>query len=277
LLDFSNKAELSFLSALASAYASLAADVPYYLAGATARDLLLQHAHDINPGRDTRDLDLAIMVQDWETFASLRSRLLDGGRFAPRSEAVHELWFDGLYEVDLIPFGAVEQADRTIAWPPDGDFVMNAFGFREAYGSTQEILLPEGERLKIVSLPALAVLKLTAWSERRLIRPGADAYDLELILRHYLDAGNQERLYAEAAHLLDAEGFDYELAGAWLLGHDMAQLLPPAVRPRLSAILDGEIDVQGPLRLVGDMRTDATRGLALLQHLATGFRETIDQ
>jgi predicted nucleotidyltransferase len=130
LLDFSNRAELGYLADLARAFNGAAGDVPYYLAGATARDLLLEHAHGINPGRDTRDLDLAIMLADWEAFELTRSALIESGHFAPLNDVLHKLRFNGTYELDLIPFGAIEQADRTIAWPPDGEVVMGVFGFR---------------------------------------------------------------------------------------------------------------------------------------------------
>ena len=86
--------------------------------------------------------------------------------------------------------------------------------------------------IRVVSLASLVILKLIAWTERRWHRPGTDAHDIAVILRHYLDAGNLQRLYTEAPHLLDVADFDYEEAGAWLLGHDMARLLPEAAHPR---------------------------------------------
>lgn len=60
----------------------------------------------------------------------------------------------------------------------------------------------------------LAVLKVLAWSERRRIEPRKDASDLLLILQNYIDAGNSERLYAEAGQLFERHNFDYERAGA---------------------------------------------------------------
>jgi predicted nucleotidyltransferase len=235
LLDFSNRTELAFLADLASAFGRAAGSQPYYLAGATARDLLLEHAHGINPGRDTRDLDLAVMVADWTGF---------------------------------------EQDDRTIAWPPDGEMVMGVFGFREVYDSTLLVQLPGGEAMRVVSLAALAFLKLVAWEERRWRRPGTDAHDVSVILRHYLDADNLKRLYTEAEHLLDAPDFDYEAAGAWLLGQDMARLLPASGHSRLSELFHRETDVDGQLNLVGDLSIEADRGLMLLQEVAQGFQET---
>ncbi|MEK6770751.1 MAG: hypothetical protein AABY62_03815 [Pseudomonadota bacterium] len=64
--------------------------------------------------------------------------------------------------VDLVPFGAIERPDRTIAWPPSGSVVMSVFGFREALAATIPVLLPERITAQVVSLPALAILKIAA-------------------------------------------------------------------------------------------------------------------
>ena len=273
LLDFSNRTELTYLADLVRAFGGVSGDMPYFLAGATARDLLLEYAHDINPGRNTRDLDLALMVTDWAAFEQLRRSLIESGLFMPIGDSLQKLMFNSIYELDLIPFGAIEQADRTIAWPPDGDVVMNVFGFREVYDHTLLVQLPGEETIRVVSLASLVILKLIAWTERRWHRPGTDAHDIAVILRHYLDAGNLQRLYTEAPHLLDAADFDYEEAGAWLLGHDMARLLPESAHPRLQDLLNRESDANGPVNLVGDLPIDADRGLKLLQNLAQGFLE----
>lgn len=277
MLDFSSRPELRHLAALAAAFRAGAGDAPFFLAGATARDLLLHYAHGIDAGRDTRDVDIALMVSDWATFEALRSRLIAGGQFAPNGNVLHKLKFGGFLEIDLIPFGAVERADRTIAWPPDGDFVMTVFGFSEVFDATLMVRLPDNEEIRVVSLPALAILKLMAWKERRLSEPGKDAYDLAAIIGNYLEAGNHERLYTEAAHLLETPDFDFEQAGAWLLGHDMARLLPRPARQPVAEMLATENDPNGKLRLVGDMPIEANRALALLQSMNQGFLENMER
>lgn len=274
LLDLSNRSELVYLANMAIALGTAVADLDYFLAGATARDLLLEQAHGINTLRNTNDLDLAIQVADWPAFERARLALLENGSFIPVNNVLHKLMFQGMFEVDLIPFGAIEQADRTIAWPPDGAMVMGVFGFREAFENTLRVMLPGGAQLQVVSLPALMLLKLIAWQERRWQRPGTDAHDIAIILRHYLDAGNQQRLYTEAAELMEAPDFDYEFAGAWLLGHDTAGLLPDSARPRVRELLNTESDAKDNLNLLGDLQIEPERALGLLQHLATGFQNT---
>lgn len=44
--------------------------------------------------------------------------------------------------VDLLPFGAIEKPDRTIAWPPDDQPVLSAFGFDEAAAGAVPVALP---------------------------------------------------------------------------------------------------------------------------------------
>ena len=190
LLDLSKKTELRWLGGLVQRVAAAADDLPFFITGATARDLILQHGYGIDAARKTQDVDFAVMVESWSAFEALRSRLLSTGHFAAASGNAHRLQFKTGMLVDLVPFGAIERPDRTIAWPPSGAVVMSVFGFREALAATISALLPPRIATQIVSLPALALLKIAAWTERRHLQPGKDAYDLRLILRHYLDVEN---------------------------------------------------------------------------------------
>lgn len=272
-LDLSKQTELRWLSGLVRLVGAAADNLPFFITGATARDLILQYGYGIDAARKTHDVDFAFMVETWPAFEALRSRLLATGKFAAAPGNAHRLQFDTGMVVDLVPFGAIERPDRTIAWPPSGAVVMSVFGFREALAATIPVLLPERITTQVVSLPALAILKIAAWMERRYVQPGKDAYDLWLILRHYLDAGNRDRLYTEAAQLLERGDFDYEAAGAWLLGHDMARLLGIDAKTKIAALLERELNPNGSLALVGDMRADPDAAVALLRALTRGFME----
>ncbi len=126
---------------------------------------------------------------------------------------------------------------RMIAWPPRGEVVMDVFGFQEAVKSAHEIVLPGAVRASVVSLPALALLKLICWNERHYVSPGKDAHDLMLILKNYLPVGNEARLWGEFAAWTQDEGFDYECAGARMLGHDVRALLDEKGVQRVSGLL----------------------------------------
>jgi predicted nucleotidyltransferase len=273
LLDLSQTGD-PLLGALIGRINAIAGDTPYLLAGATARDLLLQAAHGIDTRRATKDVDLAFLVDTWDEYLDLHARLLASGDFSglPKDE-LHKLRFRGDLQVDVLPFGAIERPDRTIAWPPDGDTIMTMFGFREAHQASITVVLPPDERVQVVSLPALAILKFIAWQNRRLEQPGKDAHDLIVILRAYLEAGNEERFYDEADGLIEFDtNFDIELGGAWLLGRDMTSLLDVSGHERIARIIADEADENGQLRLVGDIRAvEPERALQILRALEDGL------
>lgn len=234
MLDLSHKADLAWLGRLVADVRAAAPEADFLVAGALARDLLLTHAHGIETGRATEDVDLAFLVASWDEFMSLRKRLLGSEKFITETKTLHKLRHTGIGKarLDLIPFAGIETDDRHISWPPSGETVMNVIGFREAHAAAVQVALPEPQQVAVAALHALMLLKLSAWKDRRLQHPiGKDAYDIRLLLKTYLDAGNQERLYSEAAHLLDRDDFDYEVAGAWLLGYDAGNLLPTEETP----------------------------------------------
>ena len=202
--------------------------IEYFVGGALARDLILLHVFGKNTGRATRDVDLGICVDDWARFDTLRTRLIETGAFSERSGIAHRLYFRPAQSshdipLDLLPFGGVERSDRTIAWPPAMNIVMDVSGFAEAHASALRVEVAQGFSVAVSSLPALAVLKLIAWRDRRR-ETSKDATDFLLIARRYGDAGNLDRLYEDQPALLQATDFDPDLAGAMLLGRDAAEL-----------------------------------------------------
>jgi predicted nucleotidyltransferase len=205
--------------------------------------------------RATEDTDVALAVPDWDTYLRIRKSLLDSERFSPDHDRAHRLWC-GDQALDLIPFGGVERLDRSIAWPPGGADVMNVSGFQEALATAEAVRLPGGLSFGVASLPALALLKIWAWHERKYTARDKDAADLWLLLRQYAEAGNEERLYSSEVEVLATSGFDLEEAGAWLLGKDAREVLAHGPDPQRSleaivAILRPEIDPEGTLQLIG--------------------------
>lgn len=233
-------------------------ELPTMLVGATARDVLLEEAYGVPTGRMTNDIDMAVSVRSWKDFEKLKRSLIATGCFAesPRErqrlhyaepQGKEPLW------IDIIPFGEIETADRHIAWPPDSAIIMNALGLREAYDSALLREIGSGVELHVVSLPGLAALKIIAWKDRKERDGSADAHDLTVILRNYLDAGNADRLHDEIPQLVERPDFDYTLAGAYLLGLDMQSALGPEVTSELVEILSRETDRNGAQRLVSQM------------------------
>jgi predicted nucleotidyltransferase len=278
-LDLSDRAVLEPLARLISAVRLSAGATPILLVGATARDLLLVHAHGVDPQRATEDTDLALTVRSWDVFQRLREALVATGAFKTDGPP-HRLRF-GNQRLDLIPFGGVERPDRSITWPTEGGEVTKVAGLREALATAITARLPGDVSIEVASLPALVLLKIRAWAERRYLAPGKDASDIWMVLRHYADAGNQDRLYgAEGEAALAAFDFDLDRAAAWLLGRDARGVLAHGPDPRwslesLDSILRPEIDPDGALRLVAQMPPgNRERQLALLTAFCAGLFET---
>ncbi len=268
--DFSQKTELKPLALVVSALQSVAqpAGIDFFLMGAAARDLMLRYAHNIEPSRQTEDVDFAVMLRDWEAFATLRAALIASGEFHERpGPATHRLRHRSGLPLDIVPFGGIERADRTIAWPPDQSTVFDCFGAREAFEASVWVLLPDGVSLRVAPIPALALLKVTAWQDRKLTYPGRDAPDLLLYLRSYMDCGNMDRAAREHGDLFDADDYDHEVAGAQLLGRDIARLLDAHAIRRVLEILLPESDDQGRLQLAQQSGLDLEHARRLIEVL----------
>jgi predicted nucleotidyltransferase len=274
LLDFSLRPELALHAGVLADVESIAAPlgIPLLIAGAFARDLHLQYAHGIQTQRQTEDIDLALAVPDWATFTAVRERLIVGGAFERQGAAEHRLRHHSGWPVDLVPFGGVESPERKIAWPPRDEFVMDVLGFREALAAANPVLLPGNVQAKVVPLAALALLKIVCWQERHYTSPRKDAHDLQMILRHYLSAGNEVRLWGEFSRWTQEDGFDYELAGARMLGVDIRGLLDKTGLDRVSGVLRRQTEPGKPGLLPNEMNpADPGRALAWLNALSHGL------
>lgn len=277
-LDFSHKADLVPLAQVVGSLQRVAGPmaVDFFLMGAAARDVMLRHGHHIEPVRQTEDVDFAVMVQDWEIFAALRTALIEGGEFSERAgPATHRLRHQSGLPLDIVPFGGIEHADRTIAWPPDQSTVFDCFGAREAFNAAVSVLLPQTVTLRVASIPALALLKVTAWQERKHTHPGRDANDLLLYLRSYMDCDNFDRAARDHGDLFMVEDYEHEATGAQLLGRDIALLLDkPAIQHVLEILLP-QADAQGPLLLASQSGLDLEQARRLIEAVCDGLTDTL--
>ena len=107
-------------------------------------------------------------------------------------------------------------------------------------------------------MAGLAILKLIAWADRGAGDP-RDAIDLATLLREYGAAGNEDRLYGADIGVLEAVGYDFDLAGARLLGVDAGRIAAPSTKKQILALLD-----------------DPARVDRLVLHVAQGLHGTQD-
>jgi predicted nucleotidyltransferase len=215
-------------------------DIPFFVVGATARDIILGHQFDIDTRRATLDIDIGIFISEWDQFETLKNELIRSTRFVP-SQQKQRLIYNDHFLLDLIPFGSIEDKDGSITWPPDHEIRMNLSGFQECFKHAVSMKLSSNPELivKMVSLAGLAILKLISWDDNP-ERRSKDAPDLFLIMRHYLDAGNLDRLFDEGSDIVDEGNYDYDLASARFLGRDIVTISSQATKAKLIEILEKE-------------------------------------
>jgi predicted nucleotidyltransferase len=102
-------------------------------------------------------------------------------------------------------------------------------------------------------------------------------------MKHYLDAGNYERLMEEHRNLVDVEDFDYARAGCRLLGRDIGNIANRETRTRIREILQSETAEKSDYPLArqmakhlapyGEEENRFENILALLNELITGINE----
>jgi predicted nucleotidyltransferase len=222
----------------------------FFIAGALARDIWLDYIYQVPVARLTRDIDVGIQVSSWFEFEGLRERLISDAAFTPDAHRLHRLFMPSSgVPLDIVPFGGVEDSERRIAWPPEGETVMSLMGFAEAFRAAPLLELAPQLSVRVTSLAGLAALKLFSWSERGQ-ETNRDAVDFWLILRNYGDLCHRERLLLEEEEMLTAEDHDVSRAGARLLGADMGRVLGGQGAALLSGLLAAELNDTQSQRLL---------------------------
>jgi predicted nucleotidyltransferase len=215
-------------------------EIPFFVVGATARDIILEHQFDIDTRRATLDIDIGVFISGWDQFETLKNELIRSTNFVP-SQQKQRLIYNKNFPLDIIPFGAIEDENGSISWPPDHETHMNIAGFQECFQHALSVKLSSNPELivKIVNLAGLALLKLISWDDNP-ERRSKDAPDLFLIMRHYFDAGNLDRFFDEGRDIVEENSYDYDLASARFLGRDIVNISIPATKSKLIKILERE-------------------------------------
>lgn len=259
-------------------------DIPFFIVGAMARDIVLELCYKLPPRRATRDLDIGVEVAGWDEYERLSRALISTGKFEGAKEPYVLMY--GNLRVDIVPFGGVSPDQETISWPPEHAVIMSILGFKEAYDTSLLIRIHDAPVLevRVPTVPGMALMKIISWNERYPERP-KDAEDLLFLMDHYASAGNEDRLYEHYVRFMEEEGFDIVLAAIRLLGHDMAAMATEMTRELVKRILSGELDGgDDHHRLIRDMigssftareRFDEIRGK--LERLRQGFDEGLKE
>lgn len=283
LMDLSGKIEDPLLGVFRDVSKVAASfGIPFFVIGATARDIALDYGFGIQPSRATRDLDLGVQVADWEEFQALTKGLVASGEFVTSSATQRFFHKKSSLPVDIVPFGEIAASKGAILWPLENAVEMNVLGFEEAYVHAWAVRLSNDLEISFASPAGWVLLKIISWNDRDRSASLKDAQDLALILRNYVQAGNADRLYDEEGALFQEEEYEFEYAGARLLGRDLAKIAKPETVQAVMDIIEMETNEQSQYRLVAEM--SATRiaeaehfeyHLKLLLKMKQGISEVI--
>ncbi len=105
--------------------------IEFYIIGAAARDIVLGGIHHRNPHRKTLDLDIAIMIPDWNSFEQIAADLCAMPDFKKDSRQKQRFCYKDIFELDIVPFGEIARSNKTILWPPEATVAMSVIGFKE--------------------------------------------------------------------------------------------------------------------------------------------------
>lgn len=254
----------------------VAQGIDFYLIGAIARDIWLTALHNIEPGRITRDLDLAVLLASEEQYQSLRQRLIATGRFVAIRDNAYTLIFEDRRPVDLLPFGAVSM-ENAVNVTGTGLTSIRVDGFLEVYEAATESVTVDNQLFRVCTLAGIVLLKLIAYDDRPEHRQ-KDILDIGMILCHYFDIVEDE-IYENHNDLFDDDEFDITQTAARVMGRQMKPIveLSPTLRQRIEGILDRQISLGEKSRvaefLVQDTRWQITYALNLLRQLRRGLDE----
>ena len=90
-LDLSGRTELNWVAELVRPIQAAVDVAPHFIVGAMARELVLVHGFDVDPGRATRDLDFAVQVADWPEYARVRDALIASAGFSSVEGVPHRV------------------------------------------------------------------------------------------------------------------------------------------------------------------------------------------
>lgn len=245
--------------------------LPYFVLGATARDLILCYVHSIPESQATRDIDLGVCVSNWEDYKKLKTALTDSKMFS-ETGSEHRLKHYSNIPLDLIPFGGIAN-DNEIVWPPKYEARMNILGYEEALHSALEITISENPPhvIKVASPVGLSILKIISWNddpERR----RKDAQDLYYVIDHYIDLGNRIRLSEGDSDILSEQDLPETIVlGARMLGRDMNKILKTRTKEYIIEILISDNKLNQ--HMLPRRNTDIARIDLILKTIVRGIKD----
>jgi predicted nucleotidyltransferase len=221
-------AEVSLKALMAVEEAAEQLSLQTYLVGALAREVIFDLPVFGDARRQTNDVDAVVEVEGWQQFEQLEAVLLRHG-FTKAKEFRYVYW-DGT-ELDLLPYGGVEDSDGNLVW--DAPRRISMRGFRSA-ATDLRIEERNGISFRVVNLPGFLVLKCFAFRDRHGWE-NKDLSDICLVLESATSLLATDILKYLGSELADLPRF--ELATPYYLGRKARDLSTPEEATELAEII----------------------------------------
>lgn len=265
------------LSALERGFAKFGID--FYLVGAVARDVWMMGIHKMPATRTTGDIDFAILVNDKGVYKALKAYLVKQENFQPVHDNAFVLLWKDKTQVDLLPFGAIENEDGSVTVEGTGFTTVHVPGFNEVYEEgLPVVVLEEAHAFKFCTLPDIVILKLVAWDDRPENRRD-DIKDIGDILQHFFEMHDNE-IWESHSDLFDDEDADLKHIAARVMGREMHKIARrnDKLYKRVASILETNTATIQTNTIAGIMaehfENTVEDNMKLLQQLEKGFAET---
>jgi predicted nucleotidyltransferase len=250
--------------------------IDYYLVGAVARDVWMNAINNLPISRVTKDIDFAVLINDKGTYAQLIAYLISNEGFASyKGNAFVLIWKDKK-QVDLLPFGNIEDEDGTVTIIGTGLTSISLQGFTEVYeNGLPEINLEDRHQFKLCTIPGIVILKLIAWHDRPEIRSD-DIKDICHLLNHYFDM-HSEHIYDYHNDLFDDENVSLIQIAAIVMGREMKTIAQRnlALQQRINTILEINITNGNNSQIAKLMQqyfgNTVEENITLLKYIILGF------
>ena len=214
--------------------------IEYYIAGAFARDIQFQTKQPDSNFRKTNDVDLAVCVNHEDRYNELIDSLVATGSFRRDEKEIIKLHYRLGIEVDIIPFGDIEDKKRVVSLTKPRAFTLQMPGFAEAANYTEEI--KSGNLvLRTCSVEGIVMLKLISWDDRP--QRTHDLTDIDNMIDAYFYWNSDEIYVSEfkVMEIYDTKDFLYlPKVSAHIIGKKIKVLLAnsPDLLNRVLGILN---------------------------------------
>jgi len=214
-------------------------DIDFYLVGAVARDIHLSANEHLASARGTKDVDIAITINDEGQYNQVKAALVDTGLFEAHETEATQLMYKNSIEVDLLPFGKIEQPDRNVRLT-NPTFILSMPGLTEIYPFVKNFKLEKGQVIKVCTMEGIILLKLIANNDRP--QRTKDITDIEHIIQSYFELYDDDIyvVHHEILEFYETSDADYiQLVCARLIGRKMRSMLEgsPELLERVLTIL----------------------------------------